>query len=133
MALRHGAFNVRVFGSVPLSGGTGRSLRIERLVLVLFCLIVGTGTVSSLAYLLNEMINHSTELSGLQLLTSSITVWIDNVLLFSLLYWQIDRGGGEVRLHRHNTRDWGFPKDDLSDDERPGWLDVFGLHHRHRL
>jgi hypothetical protein len=58
---------------VPLSGGRAGALRIERLVLLLFCLIAGVGTVISLAYLVDEMINHSTELGGLELLTSSLT------------------------------------------------------------
>lgn len=110
---------------VPLSGGKGRSRQVKRWVLGLFCLAVGVATVISLAYLINEMINHSTDLSGLQLLTSSIAVWIDNILLFSLLYWQVDRGGPEARLRHYDSRDWGFPQDDLTDDERRTWHPTF--------
>jgi hypothetical protein len=111
---------------VPLSGGKVRSRRIERWVLRLFCLVVGAGTLVSLYYLINEMINRSTDLNGLQLLTSSIAVWVDNVLLFSLLYWQVDRGGPEGRLKQTNPRrDWGFPQDDATDAEFARWCPTF--------
>ena len=111
---------------VPLTGGSARSLRIERLVMLLFYLIVSTGTVASLAYLTYEMINHSTALGGLELLTSSIAVWVDNVLMFSLLYWQIDRGGPEGRLkHTTRCRDWGFPQDDIAEAALPDWRPTF--------
>jgi uncharacterized membrane protein len=110
---------------VPLSGGKARALRIERLTLLLFCLIVGVGTLISLVYLIDEMINHSTDLGGLQLLTSSLTVWIDNVLLFSLLYWQIDRGGPEARLKpQTQAPDWLFPQADL-EDLMPHWRPTY--------
>ena len=112
--------------SVPLTGGSGRSLRIERLVLLLFYLIVSAGTVASLAYLTYEMINHSTELGGLELLTSSIAVWVDNVLMFSLLYWQVDRGGPEGRLKQATRRrDWAFPQDDIAEAEFAHWHPTF--------
>lgn len=111
---------------VPLTGGSGRSLRIERLVLLLFYLIVSAGTVASLAYLTYEMINHSTELGGLELLTSSIAVWVDNVLMFSLLYWQVDRGGPEGRLKQSiPRRDWAFPQDDIAEAEFAHWHPTF--------
>jgi hypothetical protein len=111
--------------AVPLSGAAVRWLRIERLILLLFCLIVGTGTVVSLAYLIGEMINRSTALDGLKLLTSSIAVWITNVLVFSLLYWQIDLGGPEARLKTQTQPpDWLFPQADL-DNLMPHWRPTF--------
>ena len=111
---------------VALTGGSERSLRIERLVLLLFYLIVSAGTIASLAYLTYEMINHSTELGGLELLTSSIAVWVDNVLMFSLLYWQVDRGGPEGRLKQATRRrDWAFPQDDIAEAQFAHWYPTF--------
>lgn len=111
---------------VPITGGSAQSLRIERLVMLLFYLIVSAGTVASLAYLTYAIINNSTELSGLQLLTSSIAVWVDNVLLFALLYWQVDRGGPEARLKQpRRRRDWGFPQDDMTTAEFAHWHPTF--------
>ena len=111
---------------VALTGGSERSLRIERLVLLLFYLIVSAGTIASLAYLTYEMINHSTELGGMGLVTSSIAVWVDNVLMFSLLYWQVDRGGPEGRLKQATRRrDWAFPQDDIAEAQFAHWYPTF--------
>ena len=36
---------------------------------------------------------HPSGNNAFSLLSSSIAIWVANVLTFSLLYWQIDRGG----------------------------------------
>jgi uncharacterized membrane protein len=112
--------------TVPLTGAKAQWLRFERIILLLFCFIGGIGTLISLTYLIDEMINPSKELNGIQLLSSSIAVWIDNVLVFSLLYWQLDRGGPEARLNNSRTKpDWFFPQVDLPEDVMPDWRPIF--------
>jgi uncharacterized membrane protein len=72
------------------------------------------------------MVRRSAEIGGLQLLTSSIAVWVTNVLMFSLLYWQIDRGGPESRANNADTKpDWLFPQVGAPDDVPPGWRPTF--------
>ena len=111
---------------VPLTGAKARWLRVERMIVLVFCGVVGVGTFVSLAYLINEMVNQSKELDGLQLLTSSIAVWVANVLTFSLLYWQIDLGGPEARVnHRKTSPDWLFPQGDLPEGIMPDWRPTF--------
>jgi uncharacterized membrane protein len=111
---------------VPLTGGKTRWLRLERIVLLVFCVLMGIATLVSLTYLIYEMINRSTVLDGLQLLTSSIAVWSVNVLIFSLLYWQIDLGGPEARInHRQSQPDWLFPQGSLPEDVMPNWRPTF--------
>jgi len=63
----------------------------------------------------------------LQLLSSSMGVWITNVLMFALLYWQIDRGGPEARLKYANTiPDWLFPQESAPGKDVPGgWHATF--------
>ncbi len=79
--------------AVGLSAAKTRWLSIERILTLLFVAVVAAGTLTALAYLIVAMIRGSTEMHGLVLLTSSVAVWVSNVLMFSLLYWQIDRGG----------------------------------------
>lgn len=111
---------------VPLTGGKTRWLRLERIILLIFCVLMGIATLISLTYLIYEMINRSAVLDGLQLLTSSIAVWVVNVLIFSLLYWQIDLGGPEARIHRrHSQPDWLFPQSDLPEGVMPNWRPTF--------
>jgi uncharacterized membrane protein len=102
-------------------------IRAERTVTIFFFLLAGIGTLVNLANLIQAMVYKSLEISGLQLLTSSISVWIVNVLMFSLLYWQIDRGGPESRINHAGMRpDWLFPQEGASTDNvPPGWSPVF--------
>jgi len=54
---------------------------VERIVISFFLAISGFGLVSSLVYLLYEMLRRSFEITGIQLLASSVAAWALNVLL----------------------------------------------------
>ena len=114
-------------GAVGLTAPKTWWLRVERTVTLLFFVVAGTGTLANLVNLIGEMLNRSAEIDGLQLLTSSIAVWVTNVLMFSMLYWQIDRGGPEVRVNNASTRpDWLFPQEGASAEDVPyGWQPTF--------
>jgi hypothetical protein len=72
------------------------------------------------------MVRRSGEIGGNQLLTSSISMWVINVLTFSLLYWQIDRDGPEARANNTSPRpDWLFPQDGAPKDVPPDWRPTF--------
>jgi hypothetical protein len=114
-------------GAVGLTAASLRWLRVERAVTLFFFLVAGTSTLANLANLIGAMVNRSAEISGLQLLTSSIAVWVTNVLMFSMLYWQIDRGGPEARVNDESTRpDWLFPQEGApAEDVSQGWQPTF--------
>lgn len=113
--------------AVGLTAAKGRWLRIERVITLLFVAVTAGATLANLGNLIQAMVSRSKEVSGLQLLTSSIAVWVTNVLMFSLLYWQMDRGGPETRLNRTDTRpDWLFPQEGAPpEDVQPGWKASF--------
>jgi hypothetical protein len=103
-----------------------RWLRVERLVLFVFFTVNGLLMLGSLGYLVREIVYHSNEIDGLQLLTSSIGVWVSNVFIFSLFYWRLDRGGPENRVHHTKKRpDWLFPQDGLPEEEYADWEPTF--------
>lgn len=110
---------------VPLTGGKPRSLRFERWVTLLFSLLVGVGLLVGLRHLIVEMFDPSGDLDGLELFTSSVSVWVIGIVIFALVYWQSDRGGPEVRLSdRRRSPDWLFPQADLGDG-LPPWQPTF--------
>jgi hypothetical protein len=110
---------------VPLTGGKPRSLRVERWITLLFCLVVGAGMLAGLRHLIFEMFDPSGDLDGLELFTSSVAVWVIGILIFALVYWQSDRGGPEMCLSdRRRPPDWLFPQADL-DDILPNWQPTF--------
>jgi hypothetical protein len=108
---------------VGLTAEKARWLRIERIVTLLFFVGAAAGNLLNLANLVHAMAYRSAQVGGLQLLGSSVAVWITNVLMFSLLYWQIDRGGPEARLNDVGVRpDWLFPQRGApAEDVAPGW------------
>jgi hypothetical protein len=79
------------------------------------------------------MVRGSTEVGGLQLLASSTGVWVNNLLVFSLLYWQVDRGGPEGRVrHAGSMPDWLFPQEGappraVPPSWQPGFVDYLYL------
>lgn len=113
--------------AVVLTRGSERSLLIERSAHFAFCALLAALTFLGLAQLIHVMISRSSSLSGITLLSSSIAVWLINVVNHSILYWQLDRGGPEARLRGRAARpDWLFPQDDASTAlVGPGWRPAF--------
>jgi len=113
---------------VALSLATAKTpwLRIEGIITVLFVLTAGFGVIDELKSLLSSMLRRPGEVTGLQLLTSSIVVWASNVLIFSVVYWRTDRGGPEARAsHASTKRDWLFPADGAPEDVPVNWRPTF--------
>ena len=112
--------------AITLTAAKARWLRVERTITLLFFVFAGVGTLANLANLIGAMVRRSAEIGGLQLFMSSIAVWVTNVLMFSLLYWQIDRGGPESRANNAGTRpDWLFPQAGAGEDVSPDWRPTF--------
>ena len=109
---------------VSISRGKINWMRFERVSIWIFDSIVCFAVLEQLWRLLGVMLRPSTGVTGLQLLTSSIEVWASNVLVFSIVYWRMDRGGPESRTGQGNARaDWQFPKEGVPDGG--GWRLTF--------
>jgi hypothetical protein len=112
--------------ALALNTATGALLRIERIVTALFLMIAAFGIIAALKTLISAMVRRSSEVTGLHLLTSSIAVWATTVLLFSVAYWRIDRGGPEARANHANRKpDWLFPQENAGEDVPPDWRPAF--------
>jgi hypothetical protein len=123
------AAGIVVLGSMTAAGlarARPRWLLLERWITLLFVVFTGASMLATLAFLVRAMVFRPTEVTGLQLLTSGIAVWVTNVLIFSLLYWQIDRGGPEARGDRAGALpDWLFPQVGAPESAPPGWQPRF--------
>ena len=122
-----GAVVLTPIAGVGLSRGRAVWLRLERAVIRVFASAVLLLTLVNLGNLIYLMVNHSSQVSGLQLFTSSIGVWVNNVIIFTLFYWQIDRGGPEARQGGLGIRpDWLFPMEGAPPEVAPeGWHPTF--------
>lgn len=112
--------------AVALTIAKGRWLRIESIVTLVFFVVAGFGIIAELTHLLSSMVRRSAEISGLQLLTSSIAVWAENVLIFAVAFWRTDRGGPEARANHVITRpDWLFPQESVPEHTPLNWRPTF--------
>jgi len=107
-------------------------LRIERTVTLLFIAAVTAAIVVNLEVLTDAIVRHPGSVSGLSLLSSSVAIWTSNVLVFSLLYWELDRGGPNARASDRGIRpDWFFAQmgtpAHVPADWRPSFADYLSL------
>ena len=104
-----------------------RWFRIEHAVVLIFLTVAVALLLGNLANLVGAIIYRSAQTTGLQLLTSGIELWVSNVIMFSLLYWQIDRGGPDARASdRSRLPDWIFPRESTSSaDASAVWWPTF--------
>ncbi|HEY1485997.1 MAG TPA: hypothetical protein VGF84_07820, partial [Micromonosporaceae bacterium] len=104
--------------------------------LILTFLIMATNLVS-LVLLLHRLTSSGSS-RGDALLLAALQVWLTNVIVFGLAYWELDRGGPVVRHHSARpalpAADFRFPQDEDRDtiDEvakgsavLSGWLPQF--------
>ena len=103
-----------------------RWLRIERTAILLVALIYVGNTIAELADMVGIVTLHPAGENAFSLLSSSAAIWVANVLIFSLLYWQIDRGGPHARASGSGVKpDWVFPQPVAPEDLPPDWRPLF--------
>ena len=119
---------VAVLGVLPLTiadalGFHHALLRVLALTL-LGCTAASNG--ASLVLLVRELLATNTHMSGRQLLAGALTVWLANVLVFALWYWELDRGGPRRReFDGGDTPDFLFPQMTDAKELMPGWQPAF--------
>jgi hypothetical protein len=112
--------------AVAVSAEKSRWLRVERIFLLLFLFISAFVLLDSLGFLLSAMLRPQAHISGIQLLESSIAAWTGNVLICSLVYWRMDRGGPESRFNDVSTKpDWLFPQESAGEHVLPNWRPTY--------
>jgi uncharacterized membrane protein len=89
--------------------------------------LVSAANITSLALLTHYLLHHGSP-NGRELIISGSLIWLTNVLIFALWYWEIDRGGpGKRAAGQDGPPDFLFPQ--MTDDRiepvdwRPQFID----------
>jgi uncharacterized membrane protein len=103
----------------------------RRIAAVVLIVIVNVANVTSLGFLVHELLNGGKP-TGNQLIFSAVQIWLTNVIVFSLWYWEVDRGGPGRRARRDESRpDFLYPQmvnPEVADrDWSPSYLDYLYL------
>jgi len=91
-------------------GRITRESRALRSLSIVLIAIITLANVVALGELINALLHH-TPANGRSLVFASVPIWLTNVIVFGLWYWELDRGGVAARLHqRHRQPDFLFPQ-----------------------
>jgi hypothetical protein len=105
---------------------THESTDLRWLSLVLLA-VIAAGNTWGLVRLIDLLVNGGG--TGREVLSDAAGVWVTNVVVFALAYWETDRGGPLGRAGRRAAPtypDLWFPQDgDAKDAAEPGWQPVF--------
>ena len=99
-----------------------------RLVALALVAVVGAANAASLVLLIRELVQGGLS-DGRALLGSAAIVWLTNVVVFGLLYWELDRGGPLARAGARPAPDRPgllFPQDASPDIAPDGWRPSYG-------
>ena len=103
-----------------------RWLKLEKAAIAVFLAVAAFGIVLDLKDLFHAMLQPPVGLTGIELLNSTVSLWASNVLMFSVAYWWIDRGGAESRVSGlEQMPDWRFPREDFDEEGAPSWQPTY--------
>ncbi|HLI16119.1 MAG TPA: hypothetical protein VKV23_08740 [Acidimicrobiales bacterium] len=96
-----------------------------RAVAIVLIALVNAANLVSLGELVNALL-YDPRASGRALVLASVPIWLTNVIVFALWFWELDRGGPAARLRqRHGPPDFLFPQMSTPGATRPGWSPGF--------
>jgi hypothetical protein len=86
--------------------------------------------ISSLLLLIHSLLAraavHGIQITAEHLIIWSAQIWLTNVIVFALWYWELDRGGPVARcLPHHRAPDFLFPQMANPKAAPPGWTPSF--------
>jgi uncharacterized membrane protein len=120
-----GALGVSLLLANPRMSIQSRRLRLLTITLIA---LVNLANVVSLAELVRQLLAHNARHApgGRDLIYASVPIWITNVIVFALWYWELDRGGPVARLQpRRRQPDFLFPQMTAPDSTTPEWSPAF--------
>jgi len=106
-----------------------RESRRSRVVALALTYLILFSNLVSLVLLLRRLVSPSGADQGADLLLAALQVWLTNVIVFSLAFWELDRGGPVMRHHAVRVSlpraDFRFPQDEDRDvsNWRPTFID----------
>ncbi|HXA29089.1 MAG TPA: hypothetical protein VN193_10135 [Candidatus Angelobacter sp.] len=97
----------------------------RRILAIIAVAIVTVANLINLGLLVHVMVSGHVS-NGRELVFAAVAIWLTNVIVFSLWYWQLDRGGPQARHNpNHREPDFLFPQMTTPGSARPGWAPSF--------
>jgi uncharacterized membrane protein len=123
IALLAGVLALTLFAVSPTRrDAESRGLRIAAIVLIA---LINAVNLVSLGELIHKLLYGYTG-AGRSLVIAAVPIWLTNVIVFGLWYWELDRGGPSSRLSSvRGQPDFLFPQMSTPLAARKGWTPNF--------
>lgn len=87
---------------------------------------IGATNLYALARVSDKLLSFGQVVDGRELILSALNIYVTNVIIFALLYWEMDGGGPGQRLKAApHEQDFLFPQDQNQDYKHPHWQPTF--------
>ena len=106
-------------------GRIDRRTRAARRATIVLIVLLTIGTVAGLVVLIFDILdkNYAPEVGATALLGRGVALWVTNVVVFSLWFWELDRGGAAERAAASRIPpSFGFPEDAMPELVTEGWM-----------
>lgn len=98
--------------------------RAFRLVAIALIGVVTAVNMFALVQLIDRLL-HGSKAEGTQLVLAAMQIWLTNVLVFALWFWELDRGGPGERRRGKREADFAFPQTITPQLASVGWMPSF--------
>ncbi len=100
--------------------------RYGRMVSIILIAVINLVNLVSLGLLVHDLLSNPNAVSGRKLILTAIEIWVTNVLVFALWYWELDCGGPVARsAAKHRLPDFQFPQTVTPELAGPDWKPEF--------
>lgn len=106
-------------------GRIDRRTRAARRATIVLIVLLTIGTVAGLVVLTFDIVdkNYAPNVGATALLGRGAALWVTNVVVFSLWFWELDRGGAAERAAASPIPpSFGFPEDAMPELAANGWI-----------
>ncbi len=112
--------------AIVTSDGYHRVSRARRALGMGLITMVAAINIFSLIFLVEALLfGDVNSFDGHDLLLNGMTIYITNIFMFALLYWEMDGGGPDRRVASERQRDFLFPQIIHKEVAKPDWLPGF--------
>jgi hypothetical protein len=118
--------------AVVTSDGYHQVSRARRVLVMALITLVAVINIFSLIFLVEALLfGNMNNVDGHDLLLNGMTIYVTNIFMFALLYWEMDGGGPDHRVVSERQRDFLFPqiihKEITNQNWLPGFMDYLYL------
>lgn len=112
--------------AIVTSDGYHRVSAARRLLAMILIAIVALINIFSLIFLVQALLfGDTSNVDGHDLLLNGMTIYVTNIFMFALLYWELDGGGPDRRVVDQHQRDFIFPQMIHEGIAKQNWLPGF--------